>query len=124
MSPTQRPSSFDEVIHPNIVFTGEQNGPFEDVLKQKLADIFGRARIVSRSYLARATVDDGQDVHVILCLRAKEEASQDLVAEIGSVFATIFNANEHLDIVFLGRAEEEKLARVCRPFFARPREPA
>jgi hypothetical protein len=101
-------------------FVGEQDGPTELILKQKLTETFAREPAVQRAYLAR--MSDGQNVTVVLALRAQPGFEQTLVQQIGSIFASIFNAKEHLDIVFVTNADELELKKVCRPFFGTSQE--
>ncbi|MGP0093125.1 MAG: enhanced serine sensitivity protein SseB C-terminal domain-containing protein [Xanthobacteraceae bacterium] len=95
----------------------EQDGPFERVLKERLAATFSRDGAVSRAYLAKAEYSDGSGAHVILGLRAGASDESRLAREAASIFTSIFHASRHLDILFLPNHEEKKLAKVCRPFF-------
>jgi SseB protein C-terminal domain len=96
-------------------FVSEQDGPDERVLKRRLADAFERGPAVQRAYLARMA--DGATLNVVLALRAKPEFEQALVKQVASIFASIFGAKEHLDVVFLTDALELVLKKVCRSFF-------
>lgn len=40
-----------------------------------------------------------------------------MVEKIGTVFASVFNSKEHLDIIFLNDQQEKDLLKVCQPFF-------
>jgi hypothetical protein len=57
---------------------------------------------------------------VALCVSNVGGADQGLAREIGSIFASIFGAHEHLDILFLSDTQEAALDRVCSPFFSAP----
>ena len=99
----------------SITFISEQDGPIERQLKTALLPAIRRAG-AERAYLARASFQGSPDTAVILCLAAPENSSA--VREISEVFAVLFNASEHLDILFLtGSRHEASLSAVCRPFF-------
>jgi hypothetical protein len=53
----------------------------------------------------------------MLCVRSINGTDSVLVRDIGEVFAAIFGAHEHLDILFLDDAQEASLSAVCQPFF-------
>lgn len=96
-------------------FLGEQDGPAEQSLKDRLSDFFKRDRSVYAAYLAR--VEFGGQTSVALCLKTPFGRDRGLAEKIGSIFKTIFKANVHLDIMFPNAAEEAELSKVCRPFF-------
>ena len=50
-------------------FLGEQDGPLERILKERLVEMFRGEAAVSRAYLARADLGDGSGIHVVLGLR-------------------------------------------------------
>jgi hypothetical protein len=108
---------FTEVRIQGLEFVGEQDGPYERVLKSKLSELFSRKVSVTRAYLARAKVAGG-DTSVILCLVAEVEPDETLIEEIGSAFASLFGATEHLDIVFIGGSSENQLRQICQPFYS------
>jgi hypothetical protein len=101
---------------PSLEFLGEQDGPPERLLKRQLTQHLVRHRSVKRTYLARLRIQ-GQ-IGVALCICNETGADPALVNEVGKVFASIFGAHEHLDIVFVDDAQEASLEKVCRPFFS------
>lgn len=103
-------------------FVGEQDGSTERVLKQQLSKAFASEPAVQRAYLGR--MSDGQHVNVVLALRAMPGFEQALVKQVGSIFASIFSAKEHLDIVFLTDADEPELKNVCPSFYEAPQTPS
>jgi hypothetical protein len=105
----------DEFQIPQLKFVGEQDGPPERRLKEKLVLAFGRDRRVYGAYLARAEYEDG--TNVVLALRAEIGFEKVLVQEVASTFASMFSAQAHLDVVFLTDTNEAQLRQVCRPFF-------
>ena len=50
-------------------------------------------------------------------MRTESAEDQTLVENAGSIFASMFGTNEHLDIVFLDERQEIELLKVCRAFF-------
>jgi hypothetical protein len=98
-----------------LQFIGEQDGLPEQLLKDRLTEFFQRDKSVQKVYLAKITI--GNEIGVALCLKSQFGPDRGLAEKIGSIFKTIFNAREHLDILFLNRLQETQLARVCGPFF-------
>jgi hypothetical protein len=111
------PKHSEEIRVPRCEFLGEQDGPSERLLKEKLADFFGRDRSVSRAYLVRVAFGEGKNVSVVLGLRTQFGPDKGMVEKVGAIFASVFNAKEHLDIMFLTDGQETQLVKVCRPFF-------
>jgi len=101
----------------DIVFIGEQDGPAESQLKAQLAHLFARHAGVAQAYLARATLD-GQ-TSVVLAVRADGVDESGLAAEVGAVFAAIFNARAHLDVLYLDADRQAQVRRVCPAFYER-----
>jgi hypothetical protein len=98
-----------------LEFVGEQDGRPEQLLKDRLTEFFERDKSVQRAYLAKITI--GNQAGVALCLRSQFGPDRGLAEKIGAIFKTIFNAHEHLDIMFINPVQEGKLARACKPFF-------
>lgn len=97
-------------------FTGEQDGIPEREFKERVAALLDQACIVERGYLARVAYESASVEVVALCLLA-EEPQDALLREIAAVFASMFGRDQHLDILFVDRDQEQELARVCAPFF-------
>lgn len=106
-----------EVRVPKVEFTGEQEGPPEQLLKSRLTEFFQRDKSVLKAYLAKISI--GKETEVALCLKSQFGPDRGLAEKVGRVFQTIFNAKEHLDIIFLDSNQEEEVARVCKPFFCK-----
>lgn len=100
-----------------IRFLGEQDGPPERLLKEKLADFFRRDGSVKKAYLAKVDFGQGKNASVVLGLRTQFGPDRGIVEKVGSIFAFIFNAKEHLDIMFLTDEQEAELTKACKPFF-------
>jgi hypothetical protein len=94
----------------------EQDGPPEQILKDRLREFFQCDGSVQRAYLARVSV--GHQAGVALCLKSQLAPDRGLVEKIGGVFKGVFNAHEHLDILFLNSQQEAELTRVCKHFFS------
>jgi len=117
MSPPKasRPSHPKEIHVSEVQFLGEHDGAPERLLKGRLTEFFQRDKSVHRAYLAVAILD-GQ-ASVTLCLKTQSGVDRGLAEKIGAVFGMIFNAQEHLDIVFLNEQQESQVRRVCSMFF-------
>lgn len=111
-----QPKHPQEIRVPSVQFLGEQDGPTEQLLKDRLSEFFKRDRSVLVAYLARVEV--GGQTSVALCLKTQFGPDRGLAEKIGAIFKTIFNAQVHLDIMFPTAAQETKLVKVCRPFFS------
>jgi len=98
---------------------GGQDGPPERLLKERLADFFHRDRSVSKAYLAKVDLGRGKKASVVLGLRTQFGPDRGMVEKVGAIFGFVFNAKEHLDIMFLTDGQEAQLTKVCKPFFER-----
>ncbi len=102
---------------PEVQFLGEQDGKPERLLKGRLAESLKYRGEVQRAYLAQ--VISGDQAGVALCIKARHGAADaNLVREVGSIFASIFAKQAHLDILFLSESQEAALRDVCAPFYA------
>ena len=111
------PKKSEEVRVREVRFLGEQDGPSERLLKEKLADFIRRDRSITRAYLARGDFGKGRDASVVLGLRTQFGPDKGMVEKIGAIFASVFNPKEHMDIMFLTDSQEVQLAKACKPFF-------
>ncbi|MFY9760114.1 MAG: hypothetical protein WAK32_06950 [Xanthobacteraceae bacterium] len=87
----------------------------QNVLKSQLVRLFKQNSRIQCAYLVQ--ISSGDVSGVALCLKSKCGPDQNLVREIGAVFAGIFVRQEHLDILFLTEAQETALTTVCAPFY-------
>jgi hypothetical protein len=101
----------------DLCFIGEQDGPPERVLKERLIDFFKRDQSVQQAYLAKVNFGHNNPISVALCLRTQFGTDKGMVEKVGTIFASVFGAKEHLDIVFLDDNQEASLVKVCQPFF-------
>jgi len=103
-----------------VKYIGEQDGPAEREFKEELIGLLSHKSTIRRAYLARVSHGQTDPEGVALCLcTGIGPDDRLLVHQAGAIFASMFNAQEHLDVLFLKRHEEIELARVCRPFFDR-----
>lgn len=102
-----------------IHFLGEQDGVPERELKDELRKLFQNHNGVLSAYLARVTYSGQTSSDVALCLSSNDEEAAFLVSQVQHIFASMFGADQHLDIVFVNAEQESELARVCRPFLTR-----
>ena len=98
-----------------ISFLQEQDGPPERLLKEKLTEIFRKNRAVERAYLTIGRL--GEETGVVLGLATRFGPEEKIVASVQTVFASVFNSDEHLDILFLTAEQETELTQVCKPSF-------
>ena len=54
---------------------------------------------------------------MVLGLRTRFGTDKRMVEKVGAIFASIFNSQEHLDIIFLTDGQEAQLTKVCEAFF-------
>lgn len=104
----------EEVRVSNLRFLREQDGVPERLLKSRLAEMFAQHSGVQRAYLAQ--ISSGGQHGVALCIKSGGGADLNLVQDIGVIFASIFGAHEHLDILFLSNEQQVLLEQVCPPF--------
>lgn len=99
-------------------FLCEHDGPPEQELKRKLSAVFEIRPDVEAAYLAM--VANGSNRGVALCVTGVADPGRlEIVKAVGTVFATLFSAQQHLDIVFPTDSQIVQLGRVCRPFYVR-----
>lgn len=112
----RRPTEYFQVE--KVLFLCEQEGPSERLLKAELMPILATEPSISRAYLARIRFDKRGAIGVALCLSGKPTAENELVENVGKIFASLgFGRSEHLDIIFLSDEEEIRIGEVCKPFF-------
>jgi GNAT superfamily N-acetyltransferase len=94
-------ASVDQLTISQIRFWREQDGQRERVLKRQLEVIFRQYVEVRSAYLM--LVDYGENTHrgVALCLDAGAGENDVLRQKIQTVFRSLFNDNEQMDILFL-----------------------
>lgn len=105
----------EEIRVSQVRFLGEQDGPPEKILKGRLTEFFQRDKSVQRAYLAKINL--GTQDGVALCLKTQFGTDRGMAEKVGGIFAMVFNAQEHLDIIFLSHAQEDEVSKLCKPFF-------
>jgi hypothetical protein len=115
--PKENHGQIEKVLLSTVRFLGEQDGPFERILKNKLVDTLSRFPEVRRAYLARATYSEDPSSVVVLGITADIGNETEIANSIGSVFSSLFNAREHLDLIFLSAIQELEIKDACSPFF-------
>jgi hypothetical protein len=104
-----------------VQFLREQDGAPERLLKARLAELFMHEKAVQRAYLAQ--IRAGEQAGVALCIKAISGQERSLAQKVGAIFAAIFGAHEHLDILFLSDTQETSLKSVCSSFFSASADP-
>lgn len=113
-----KPSKPPEILEPHTIdFVGEQKGPVENDIKSRFHSIFASTPTVQSAYLAQLSYGDQSKYSVGLCIRSSIGVDQALQKRLASIFAEIFRADEHLDILFLREDQEIELRKVCKPFY-------
>lgn len=102
-----------------IKFLSEQNGPYEERLKERLRSMFDRIGGVAKAYLVRVSYAGGFDFGVVLATNADAKKIETIVPHISKLFSTIFSADQCLDIVLLNEVDETEAALVCKPFYVK-----
>lgn len=111
------PKHPEKIGVPQVRFVGEQDGPPERELKDRLTEFFHRDASVKAAYLAKVTYNESSPVSIALCLRTLFGPDPGLAEKVGRIFASMFGGHEHLDIVFLSDVQEAELAQKCSRFF-------
>ena len=106
-----------EIRVPKVRFLGEQDGPSERTLKDKLTEFFRDENSVAKAYLVRADLGDEQGISVVLALVAEPRFEPHLVRGVGAIFGTQFNSKAHLDVMFLSQGQQSELEESCQAFF-------
>ena len=123
-------SSKKTFVPHQVQFVGEQDGPPERELKERLANSL-RPMGVQKAYLAVVSYAErkgpqnaagdgaGPELNVALCLSLADAAVEknEIVARASHDFAAMFGPSQHMDIIFLTDQQEVALGTVCRPFY-------
>ena len=113
-----------------VQFVGEQDGPPERELKEKLATSL-RPMGVQKAYLAVVSYAErkgpqnaagdgaGPELNVALCLSLTDTAAEksEIVQRASHDFAAMFGPTQHMDIIFLTDQQDVALKKVCQPFY-------
>lgn len=110
----------DEEAADGICFVSEQDGLPERELKRELAGLFSGEIGVRRAYLARIVYQGRTVQRVALCIRAGAGMESDIATSVGKIFTRLFSRDVSMDIVFMNKLSEDRLAAVCEPFFSIP----
>jgi hypothetical protein len=102
-----------------VIFLGEQEGPPEQDLKAALNVCFAENDEVKSAYLTRFSFFETPGTNVALCIYPQINSSETLLQCIGASFSKLFNAVEHLDILFLDDRQKLEVDAVAKPFFER-----
>jgi hypothetical protein len=112
-----RPRPPQQIVAQIAHFLGEQDGPPEQDLKNKLVILFGQLRLLNIAYLAVVRYGDAASSNVALCVRGQPGQNRMFAERGGRVFASVFGSHEHLDVIWLTAEQESSVAKVCRPFY-------
>ena len=98
-------------------FVGEQDGPVERELKEKISSRLRERPNIAAAYLALVRHGNTPHHDVALCLRSTSGPDLDVLNDIARLFRSMFSVETSLDIVFIDAGEEGRLSKVCRPFY-------
>ena len=99
-----------------IAFIGEQNGEAEGALKAKLIVRFQSDIHVNEAYLVRGYNSDSA-AKVALCIEAGDQVRPVIIEAVASEFRKMFRTDATLDILFLSREQQGRIALVANPFY-------
>jgi hypothetical protein len=100
-----------------VDFLGEQDGEPERRLKSALCMRFADMKTVQRAYLARVRYGTVGPTEIALALVAPAEDRDGVVRSVHEEFHALFNITQHLDVIFLTPAQDNKISSACAPFF-------
>ena len=100
-----------------IRFWGEQDGQRERVLKRELGTLFEQHVEVRSAYLMLVDYGENTQVGVALCLDVSVGENSVLRQKIQTVFRTLFEVNEQMDILFMTSDLVRGLQSLCAPFY-------
>jgi hypothetical protein len=100
-----------------IAFIGEQDGEAEGALKAKLVVRFQSDIHVNEAYLVRVRYKSDSVPKVALCIEAGDQVRSVIIEAIASEFRNMFRTDAALDILFLSREQQGRIASVARPFY-------
>ena len=89
----------------------------EQALKVKLTCLFSTEGHVQRAYLVRVSHSSDQSMSVLLAVYTGSAPDVELIGRVAEIFASLFNSDQHLDIVFVTHEQEIKIRTCCSPFF-------
>lgn len=102
-----------------IEFLGEQDGPSEKLLKEKLSSIFIEHEFIVAAYLLRVRYEKPEMKSVALCIISTRGAVKALVEAVHDLFRKEFARGAHLDIMFPTDKQRLQIDAVCKPFYRR-----
>ena len=118
MSNATAAMSHDTFATPPLQFAPLRDDAAEKRLMAALVPLLRRYNDVKRAYLARVHYD-GMAGGMVLGLVTPGEDDEQLVAEIGKLFASLFDASQHLDIIFVSNEQLAAIHKVAAAFYLR-----
>ena len=102
----------DTFTTPPLEFAPLRDDAAEKKLMAALAPLLRRHGDVRRAYLARVRYD-GRAGGMVLGLVTAGDENEQLVAEIGKLFASLSDASQHLDIIFVSHEQLAAIRKVA-----------
>ncbi len=102
----------------DLSFVCEQDGTVEREFKQRIVNLLNQYSKPYRAYLVRVNYGS-RDVsfNVALCFATANSEDPFILERASEIFQAMFGRYEHLDMIFLSLEQEQKLRKVCTPFF-------
>lgn len=115
----------EEFPRPKIQLLGEQDGPTERILKEKLFLAFLDFPAIERAYLVQVAYADMSEASgVALCLCPPDGYEmKEVVKIVARIFSTFFNSTCSLDLITASLAQETEIRKVCNPFYDKESAP-
>jgi len=108
----------DTFTTPPMEFAPLAGEAAEQTLQAALVPLLRQHSNVTRAYLARVRYD-GKTGGLVLGLLTSGDDDEELVGEIGKLFASLFDASQHLDIIFVSNEQLAALHKVAAAFYVR-----
>ena len=106
-----------QIVVQGVSFVGEQDGPPERALKDRLTVLLRKLQLVRTAYLALVRYDNAGPLQVALCVRGQPGQNRMFAERVNQVFASMFGSHEHLDTLWLTPEQEASLRQVCQAFY-------
>lgn len=109
---------YDTFATPPLTFAPLKDEAAEKTLMAALLPLLRKQAEVTRAYLARVHYD-GKAGGMVLGLVTADDDDEALVAEIGKLFASLFDGSQHLDILFVSDTQLAAIRKVGSGFYVR-----
>jgi hypothetical protein len=98
-------------------FVGQQSGVAADLLHAEFRAALAALPQVDRAYFCKLRYPGAERVGAAVCVVCISGEDIRVVEALAGVIRANLGSGSHIDILFLSPSLEEKLARVCQPFY-------